>query len=483
MYEYKTEPYDHQRDAFEASKDKLNYAYFMEMGCGKSKVLIDNMAYLYENGEIDTAVIVAPKGVYRNWILKEIPIHMPDRVEHRLFTWRASPNKAQKKELEEAVTIDGHDGLRILVVNVEAFATEKVMRYLRTFLKGSHFLLAVDESTTIKNPKAKRTKQLTAVGKAATYKRILTGSPVTKSPLDLFSQCAFLHPELLGFTNFYAFQNRYAVTRRQRMGAHTFEQVIGYRRMDELSDKLKSFSSRVLKQDCLDLPAKTYTARYVPLSKDQLVHYKTLRDFALAVVEEGQVTAPQVMTQLVRLQQLLCGYLVTDDGDIVEVPNRRMDALMETIEEMDGKVIIWSRFRSDIARITEALKKKYGENAAGSYYGDTSDDDREKLVANFSDPEHETRFFVGNPQTAGYGLTLVSANNVIYYANDFNLETRVQSEDRCHRIGQTKAVTYVDLIAEGTVDEHIVKTLTNKINLAGAALGEEVRDWLKLDRI
>ena len=267
------------------------------------------------------------------------------------------------------------------------------------------------------------------------------------------------------------------------MGAHTFEQVIGYRRMDELSDKLKSFSSRVLKQDCLDLPAKTYTARYVPLSKDQLVHYKTLRDFALAVVEEGQVTAPQVMTQLVRLQQLLCGYLVTDDGDIVEVPNRRMDALMETIEEMDGKVIIWSRFRSDIARITEALKKKYGENAAGSYYGDTSDNDREKLVANFSDPEHETRFFIGNPQTAGYGLTLVSANNVIYYANDFNLETRVQSEDRCHRIGQTKAVTYVDLIAEGTVDEHIVKTLTNKINLAGAALGEEVRDWLKLDRI
>ena len=163
--------------------------------------------------------------------------------------------------------------------------------------------------------------------------------------------------------------------------------------------------------------------------------------------------------------------------------NRLASLLMETIEEMDGKVIIWSRFRSDIARITEALKKKYGENAAGSYYGDTSDDDREKLVANFSDPEHETRFFIGNPQTAGYGLTLVSANNVIYYANDFNLETRVQSEDRCHRIGQTKAVTYVDLIAEGTVDEHIVKTLTNRINLAGAALGEEVRDWLKLDRI
>jgi len=157
-----------------------------------------------------------------------------------------------------------------------------------------------------------------------------------------------------------------------------------------------------------------------------------------------------------------------------------MDAMLDTVEEMDGKIIIWSRFRNDIQRITEALKKKYGENSAGSYYGDTSDDDREKLVQNFSDPEHETRFFVGNPQTAGYGLTLVSATNVIYYANDFNLETRVQSEDRCHRIGQTKAVTYVDLISEGTVDEYIVKALTKKIDLAGAALGEEVKEWLKL---
>ena len=480
MYKYKTEPYDHQRDAFEESKDKLNYAYFMEMGCGKSKVLIDNMAYLYENGEIDTAVIVAPKGVYRNWVLKEIPIHLPERIDHRVFTWRASPNKAQKKELEEATVIGGHDGLRILVVNVEAFATEKVMRYLRTFLKDSYFLLAVDESTTIKNPKAKRTKQLTAVGKAATYKRILTGSPVTKSPMDLYAQCTFLNPDLLGFSNFYAYQNRYAVTRRQRMGAHTFEQIIGYRNMPELADKLRGFSNRVLKKDCLDLPDKTYSARHVSLSPEQAKHYVTLKNYALAILDEGQVTAPQVMTQLVRLQQLLCGYLVTDDDEVVEIPNRRMDALMDTIEEMDGKIIIWSRFRNDIKRITEALKKKYGEDSAGCYFGDTTDDEREKLVENFSDPEHETRFFIGNPQTAGYGLTLVSASNVIYYANDFNLETRVQSEDRCHRIGQTKAVTYVDLIAEGTVDEHIVKTLTKKIDLAGAALGEEVREWLKL---
>jgi SNF2 family DNA or RNA helicase len=480
MYEFKTEPFDHQREAFVQSYNKLNWAYFMEMGCGKSKVLIDNMAWLYEEGEIDTAVIVAPKGVYRNWVLKEIPIHLPDRIEHSLITWRASANKAQKKELEEAATMGGSNGLRILVVNVEAFATEKVMRYLRSFLHDSNFLLTVDESTTIKNPKAKRTKQLTAVGKAATYKRILTGSPVTKSPMDLYAQCAFLGDDTLGFTNYYAYQNRYAVTRRQRMGAHTFEQIIGYRNMTELAGKLKGFSSRVLKKDCLDLPEKTYSARYVSLSPEQLRHYNTLKNYALAILEEGQVTAPQVMTQLVRLQQLLCGYLVTDDGETVEVPSRRMDAMLDTVEEMDGKIIIWSRFRNDIQRITEALKKKYGENSAGSYYGDTSDDDREKLVQNFSDPEHETRFFVGNPQTAGYGLTLVSATNVIYYANDFNLETRVQSEDRCHRIGQTKAVTYVDLISEGTVDEYIVKALTKKIDLAGAALGEEVKEWLKL---
>lgn len=478
-YTYKTEPYKHQRDAFEASADQKNYAYFMEMGCGKSKVLIDNAAYLYAAGRITSLVIVAPKGVYRNWVLKEIPIHMPDLVPREIGTWRSTMNKSQQKELSDLLHY--HDGLRILLVNIEAFVSTKTVKYVQKFMEGQKVMFAVDESTTIKNHKAKRTRIVTNLAKGCEYRRILTGSPVTQSPMDLYAQCAFLDPDLLGCDNYYQFQARYANMRRINMGAHSFNKIVSFKNLEELAELLKKFSSRVLKIHCLDLPSKTYTVREVSLHPEQLQHYMTMKKAALVILEDDTIFAQEAMTQLLRLQQILCGYLPVDDkGTLVDIPTRRLDALMETVEETSGKIIIWARFRKDIQRIEEALVKKYGRESVGSYYGDTSEADRDDLVRNFSDPDHETRFFVGNPQTAGRGLTLVSANTVIYYSNDFNLESRTQSEDRCHRIGQEQPVTYIDLLAEGTVDEHIVRTLQNKIALAGAALGEEMRQWLKV---
>ena len=480
QYQYKTEPYQHQRDALNASADKSNFAYFMEMGCGKSKVLIDNAAWLYESGRITTLIVVAPKGVYRNWILKEIPTHMPERVPHQMFTWRSQANKAQQKELADALHY--HEGLRVLVVNVEAFVSNKCVQYVRKFMEGQTVMFAVDESTTIKNPKAKRTKIVTRLAENAEFRRILTGSPVTQSPMDLFAQCNFLDKSLLGYDNFFSFQARYAIIKRQSMGSHSFNKIVGYRNLPELADKVSTFSSRVLKKDCLDLPDKTYTTRSVSLTPEQTQHYMQMKKTAMLILDDELLTATEAMTQLLRLQQILCGYVPKDEGEVFEIPTRRIDAMLEVVSEMSGKIIIWARFRRDIEQIVEALKKAYGENSVGSYYGDTSDENREALVSNFQDPEHETRFFVGNPQTAGYGLTLTAAHNVIYYSNDFNLETRVQSEDRCHRIGQNEKVTYVDLISEGTVDEHIVHALQNKIKLAGAALGEEMRQWLNIKR-
>ena len=478
-YEYKTQPYEHQRTALNKSCVKKNYGYFMEMGCGKSKVLIDNVAWLYEQGWIDTAVIVAPKGVYRNWEVSEIPTHMPDRIEREVYVWSANPNKAQRERLSEGVK--KCDKLRILLVNVEGFgASKKVAQYVDMFTRDSAFLLAVDESTTIKNPKAKRTKALVELGKNASYKRILTGSPVTKSPMDLYSQCAFMDLRLLGFDSYYAFQGRYAVTRTQRMGSHSFQQIVGYRNLDELSDKLAGFSYRVTKDEALDLPEKIYTIREVYCTKEQLEYYHSIKKAAIALLEDGQlVSAPSVMTQLLRLQQVLCGHLMTDDGDLVEFPTKRIQALLDTIDEMSGKVIIWSRFRYDIKKIVSELSKVHGSSSVVSYFGDTSDADRAEAIKQFQ--FGEARFFVANPQTAGYGLTLTAATNVIYYANDFNLETRVQSEDRAHRIGQHHPVTYVDLMTKGTVDVHIVKSLRNKIDLSAKTLGEEARQWLELD--
>lgn len=479
QYAYRTEPYQHQRDALERSADQENYAYFMEMGCGKSKVLIDNAAYLYESGRITTLVVVAPKGVYRNWVLKEVPQHLPERIPYLCTTWRSGATKAQQKEMLEAV--HWHEGLRILVVNVEAFVSAKCTTYIQKFIENQSTMFVVDESTTIKNPKAKRTKIISMIARRCKYKRILTGSPVTQSPMDLFSQCAFLDPNLLGFDSFYSFQARYGIIKRQHMGSHSFNKVVGYRNLDELASKVGMFSTRILKKDCLDLPEKTYTVRHVQLTADQARHYMDMKKQAMLILNDELITATEAMTQLLRLQQILCGYVPTEEG-FYEIPSHRLEGMMEAVQEMEGKVIIWARFRRDIEQIVEALAKEYGPNSVGSYYGDTSDEDREALVLNFQNPEHETRFFVGNPQTAGYGLTLTEAHSVIYYSNDFNLETRVQSEDRCHRIGQKNPVTYVDLIAEGTVDEYIVHALQNKIKLAGAALGEEMRQWLNIQK-
>jgi SNF2 family DNA or RNA helicase len=477
MFNYKTQPYAHQHEALLRSYDKTNFAYFMEMGCGKSKVLIDNIVWLYENSEIDTAVIVAPKGVYRNWEISEIPVHFPEAVPHEVYVWNPNPNKTAARRLADA--IKERTKLRILLVNVEGFATPKVQKYLAAFTQGSSFLLAIDESTTIKNPKAKRTKNLLALGGTAKYKRILTGSPVTKSPLDLYSQCAFLSPDLLGFKSFWSFQNRYAMTRTQRMGNHSFTQVVGYRNLPELTDKLSSFTFRVTKEDALDLPDKIYTFREVALTDEQARHYNSLKGAAIALLEDGElVTASEVMTKLLRMQQVLCGHLKTDDGELVEIKSNRIQAMLETIEEMTGKVIIWSRFRYDIQKITQELKKVHGSGTVVSYYGDTRDEERQAAIQSFQ--HGDARFFVANPQTAGYGLTLTAATNVIYYANDYNLETRWQSEDRCHRIGQHNKVLYVDLVVPGTVDINIAKALKSKINLAGATLGEEVRKWLEV---
>ena len=200
--------------------------------------------------------------------------------------------------------------------------------------------------------------------------------------------------------------------------------------------------------------------------------------------DDGEmVTAPAVITQLLRLQQVLSGHIKTDEGKIVTFPTKRMDALQEIMDEHDGKAIIWSRFRYDIQAIVLTLQKKYGEHAAAGYFGDTGDEERNDIVRNFQDPNHPLKYFVGNPSTAGYGLTLTEADLVVYYANDFNLETRIQSEDRAHRIGQKNPVTYVDLICEGTIDEKIVKSLRAKIDIGAKVLGEEAREWLTLKAI
>jgi len=475
-YKFKTKPYGHQITALEKSWDKEEYGYFMEMGTGKSKVLVDNIAMLYDKGKINSALIIAPKGVYRNWFSQEIPNHLPSHIDHKTVLWTATTSKAKDKEYQQLFKID-YD-LHILVMNVEAFSTKKGLEFATKFLNCHKAIMAIDESTSIKTPTAKRTKAILALGKLATYRRILTGSPVTKSPLDLYTQCNFLHEELLGFNSYYTFRNRYATMIDRNFGGRRVQIVGGYKRLDELSDSLKKFSYRVLKEDCLDLPEKVYIQREVELSDEQRQIYATMKSAALAQLKGKMATAPHVLTQLMRLHQITCGHLKNDDDTITEIKNNRMVELLDVLDEVEGKVIIWANYVYDIQQIVKAISKKFGEDSIVQYYGAIPADIRQKNIERFQDSNSNARFFVGNPQTGGYGITLTAANNVIYYSNGYDLEKRLQSEDRAHRIGQKKSVTYVDFITPKTVDEKIVKALRKKMNIATEIMGEELREWI-----
>ena len=479
-YKFKTKPYAHQLEALQKSWATDTYALFMEMGTGKSKVLVDNIAMLYDKGAIRAALIVAPKGVYKNWDSIEFPTHMPDHIEHTKVLWDPVITKKKQEELDTLFKDD--DKLKILIMNVEAFSTQKGLKYAQEFLNifVGRALIGIDESTTIKNPTAKRTKNILEIGNLAKYRRILTGSPVTKSPLDLFSQCMFLDPFHLGYDSYYAYRSRYAHMIEKNFGGRTVQIVDSYRRLGELSDKLEKFSYRVLKEDCLDLPEKVFTKRIVELSDEQKRLYRQMKELALATLEkEGKImSSVNVITQMMRLHQITCGHFKADDGTVKHLKNNRLDVLMQLLDETEGKVIIWANYREDIKNIVKSLKKAYGDASTVEYHGGVDPTLRQENIALFQEKNGPTRYFVGNAQTGGYGITLTAANTVIYYSNNYDLEKRLQSEDRAHRIGQTGSVTYIDLVAEKTIDERIIKSLKSKVNIANEIMGEDIKDWI-----
>jgi len=472
-YKYKSKPFAHQKKALEMSWDKEVFAYFMEMGTGKSKVLIDNIAMLYNAGKINGALIVAPKGVYKNWFDQEIPNHMPDYIPKKVGLWKTKPNAPDLKPLFST----GAE-LHILIMNVEAFSTKKGVQFAEKFLNSHKALMAIDESTTIKNPGALRTKTIVSLRPLTKYRRILTGSPVTKSPLDLFTQCYFLDPYLLDQSSYYVFRTRYAVCRKINVSGRSVEIVVGYRNLAELSEKLKPFSYRVLKDDCLDLPKKTFMKRTVELTAEQKKVYKQMKQEAIAFLNGKMVTSATVITQLMRLHQITCGHFKSNDGTVQDLKNNRITQLMDILEEVEGKAVIWAHYRHDIEKIVEAILKKYGENTVVTYFGDTSTDDRQKAIKKIQDKESPVRFIIGTPQTGGYGITLTGASTMIYYSNGYDLEKRMQSEARIDRIGQEKPMTYIDIMAEDTIDDKIVKSLRNKVNIATEIMGEELKAWI-----
>ncbi len=474
-YKFKTKPYAHQLKALEMSWNKEVFAYFMEMGTGKSKVLLDNISMLYDKGKINGALIVAPKGVYKNWYESEIPTHLVNHIQKKAVLWQALINKKQQAKLD--TLFKPEVDLHILIMNVEAFSTKKGLDFAAKFLSCHNALVAIDESTTIKNPGAQRTKNIQRLSKLSKYRRILTGSPVTKSPLDLYTQCEFLDPYLLDFSSYYAFRTRYAIMKSANFNGRSVQLVVGYRNLAELSETVKKFSYRVLKDDCLDLPPKTFMKRIIQLSPEQKRVYEQMKSMALAELNGKMVTTFNAITQIMRLQQITCGHFKADDGSMQEIKNNRITELMDLLEEVEGKAIIWAHWRHDIDTIVREIEKEY-PGSVMTYYGDTTTEDRQKAIRAIQNPESKIRFLVGTPQTGGYGITLTGASTMIYYSNGYDLEKRQQSEARIDRIGQKKPMTYIDILAEDTVDEKIVKALRKKVNIATEVMGEELKAWI-----
>jgi len=348
-YKFKTKPYAHQLTALEKSWNKENFAYFMEMGTGKTKVLIDNLAMLYDKGKIDGALIIAPKGVVKTWYEQELPTHLPDHIENVSILWQPNITKGQQEKLDSLFEIES--ALHILVMNVEALSTDKGVKFATKFINSHKTLMAIDESTTIKTPTARRTKNIIKMGVNAKYKRIMTGSPITKNPLDLYTQCEFLDPWLLDFSSYYAFRNRYAEMKTMHVHGRSIQVVDKFQNLGELSDTVKQFSYRVLKEDCLDLPPKVFIKRHIALTADQQRIYKQMKDQALAVLNGKVTTTMTVLTQLMRLHQITCGYVTADDGTTQQVESNRLNELMSILEDTEGKVIIWANYQLSVGEI------------------------------------------------------------------------------------------------------------------------------------
>jgi len=478
IYEYKTRPYNHQREALRQAEGREGFAWLMEMGAGKTKVAIDEMSKLILAGSVTRVLILAPKAVYMNWLLREIPTHMPDSVRSscEIVEWRpGGGSSAHQVKLNKLLNSDRP---YVLIMNIEAMSSgDKALKCALRHVSSGPAAVYLDESTTIKNPTSTRTKRAVEISRHCAVRRIMTGSPATRSPLDIYSQFEFLGRRMLGFSSYFSFRARYAVIEEKYVGGRVVKVPVAYRDTEDLARRIKPHSYRVTKEECLDLPPKIYTMREVELSPQQRRMYDEVRRSAQSEIGEGSfVSATQVMQQMTRMHQILCGHVRDEEGNLHYLQNNRLETMMEVIEESCGKVIIWSAYRPDIDTIVHKIREVYGPQSVVEFHGGTTLDDRERATTRFQE-DPECRFIVSN-ETGARGNTWTAASHVIYYSNGYNLETRIQSEDRAHRVGQKKSVTYTDLYVPGTIDERVIRALRDKIDIASTITGDKYREWL-----
>jgi len=477
-YEFRSKPFQHQLKFFEQTKEDKIHATLWEQGTGKTKFTIDTAAYLFQEDEIDAVFVVAPNAVHRGWLADdELGVHCPEELLGRSNILSFQSEKKGTQWHRRAVRdFFEASGPKWMTMSYNGFMTDVGKKTAWDYLRNHRVLMVLDESSNIKNPDAKRTKSMIAAGAYPAYKRILDGTPVGNSAFDTYAQFRFLDPKFWkahGINSSQMFKHFFGIWSETKEGKPF---PVGYQNLPLMREWISPVSSRVLKKDVLDLPPKLYKKVRFPMTGEQQKLYDQLEKEFRAVLSTGEeLTAELSIVRQLRLQQVTCGYLPTEDGNepvhMIGKRNPRMDVMCELLETLPHQAIIWARFVLDIDQLMDRLGGR-----AVRFDGSVSPDDREVAKARFKNGDYQ--FFVSNTQVGGAGLTLNTAKSMFYYSNSFKLRDRKQSEDRNHRIGQDVSVLVTDLIAENTIDEHIVDSLRKNHEVACEVTGDEVLEWL-----
>jgi SNF2 family DNA or RNA helicase len=483
QYLYRTEPFPHQAKIFRESVGKAAVSLFLQAGLGKTKIIIDKAAFLFQQGRINALVVVAPNGVHRNWSSDEVPVHMPLETleQSRIFAYHSQKAKTQKVQ-RELQALTEHKGLAILLVPYEACITPAFKLFFKKFLTKRKAMLVLDESHRIKSATSRIKHTLVAMGAYAPYRRILTGTPIEVPP-DIYSQIRFLDPEFWkkkGLPTKAEFDAMFCVYGDQAYGrgAKMYKPVVGYRNIETLATWVKETGYQMTLGDAgIVLPPVIYSKRYHALTSEQKRAYNELRDECRTILASGDLLETEVaMTKLLRLQQIICGYVSTEAEQPIQRinpdgKNPRLEvAVDDVLLELPHQAIIWARFTEDINQLMDAL----GRDAV-RYDGQVGSDDRARAKAAFQKGDKK---YIVMSEAGAEGLTLVGSKTMLFYSNDFKMIKRVQKEARMSRIGQKDVTHVIDMVCEGTVDERIIDALRAKKELADLIGGGSLRAWL-----
>lgn len=479
---------------------KPYWAWFWEQGTGKTKLAIDNAAWLYMKGLIDGVLWLAPNGPHANFTLEELPKHMPSL--HLSLTWRSgkmerSVNKVMKPK-EQLPQLLKFDGLAVLSMNTEALLTKLGARYVRAFLAQRKVIFIVDESSCIASPSTKITMRVQSLSRQAPYRRIMNGTPASEGPLQYYSQCRFLSPAILGFSTYADYKLYAAEWEEREFGSYIDKDgekkprivsVVAtnpdgskkWKNLEEIHAKVFKFASRLLKKDMFDLPPKLYAKRLYSLSAEQRAVYKELLYNYIAQFDNGAfIDGLNPAVRTLRLQQVCCGYSGVENSDeptmiIPGAAPRITDALGGLIDQNgDQPTIIWARFHHDITQVLNFLREN--GKTCSRYDGAIGAEEKERnRLAYVND---EVQYICANQHSMGKSWTFTNTRHEIYYSNYFDLESRLHSEDRGHRYGQKHNLLITDIMAEGTVDFKVVNALRNKHSVQDILVGDPRKDWI-----